>query len=450
MVKDDTTLVRRCLQGDRDAFGLLVKRYEHAAFGLALSYLRDFADAEDVAQEAFVSAYCNLPHLQNPAKFGSWLKTTVVNLCRNTHRSRNAEAASLARMGQERILEGTKAPTPPDQLYELQDLRTRIMKAIGQLSEKNRQAVTMFYIDGLSAEEIGQFLETSTTAINQRLHRARVQLKEEMMDMVEDVLKSSYPKGFPEKVLREIAEQATEAHKQHMHGESVQRYTQALEILDELEETEEQRRWKADMLWERGNATHFLEWKNEEKVIADLEAALALEEGLTNRHKYADHLVQAGVSYSNARKPQKAFDAYQKAASIYESIGNSGGQAQCLYWMATKYIPWFPQERSAVEPDHNQALQHLHRATELFQQAGDAAGEVMSLAASTLLKKIGADPSKEVVESIGTGGGSFVRSAETIHWGTGGGGISRCEGGQDARPVRGIAAYLSCTKRDLI
>ena len=66
MALDDTDLVTRCLQGDTSAFGDLVRRYEHAVYGLALSFARDFAEAEDLAQEAFISAYGNLPSLREP------------------------------------------------------------------------------------------------------------------------------------------------------------------------------------------------------------------------------------------------------------------------------------------------------------------------------------------------------------------------------------------------
>ena len=81
--RDDAGCVGRRLQGVRDAFGDLVRRYEYAVYGLALSYLRDFTDAEDLAQEAFAPAYQNLSRLQSPAKFGPWLKTTVVNMRKN-------------------------------------------------------------------------------------------------------------------------------------------------------------------------------------------------------------------------------------------------------------------------------------------------------------------------------------------------------------------------------
>ena len=196
-MRDDADLVRLSLEGDQ------------SAYGLALSYVHSFADAEDVAQEAFISAYENLCSLRDPSRFGPWLKSAVVNLCRNWRRRR----ALLDRSSEEMKREiGEQVGVAPDRLCEAADLQARVLGAIARLSEKNGQAITLYYIDGLSTREIGDFLGVSTGAVDQRLHRGREQLKEEMIDMVEEVLRDSQPHAFPEKVLSEIAgEEAVES-----------------------------------------------------------------------------------------------------------------------------------------------------------------------------------------------------------------------------------------------
>ena len=180
MPQKDAELVGRCLRGDRDAFGALIRRYQDAVYGLALTYVRDFADAEDLAQEAFVSAYLNLSTLRDPSKFGPWLKSTVVHLCHNWRRSRTTQMVRLDEVREEVLSHASR----PDELQETKDLRESVLDAIGRLSEKNRQAVTLYYIDGLSTKEIGAFLDVSPAAVDQRLHRAREQLKEEMAMMI--------------------------------------------------------------------------------------------------------------------------------------------------------------------------------------------------------------------------------------------------------------------------
>lgn len=399
MAVDNVILVQKSLQGDRDAFGDLIRNYEHAAFGLALSYSQDFFIAEDLTQEAFISAYLNLDRLRDPVKFGPWLKEIVVNQCRNWHRSKKTELLAMKELSQNEW-HRQQDISSPDQIYEAKDMRTHIMTAIGRLSQKNRQAVILYYIHDLSVEEIGAFLETSPDVINQRLHRARTQLKEDMMTMIEDILKTSHPKQFPEKVLQEIAEWARHAHDHHLPADAVENYNKALQILEEQETTTQQKRWKADMLWERSRASHFLKWKNDQAVIADMEAALQLEKELGDQSQYAKHLIALGATYANARmEQQKALQAYQEAAAIFEALGDKQETAYCLYWIATQYIPWMPRERRSVEADYHKALNLFRQAAELSRQAGGER-EALSLAAVRLLEETGENPSFDTLVSI--------------------------------------------------
>jgi len=78
----DKTLVQQTLSGDKRAFGELVDRYKGVVFGLALNRLKDFEEAKDVAQEAFIEAYLKLETLRELAKFSNWLYTIAANLCR--------------------------------------------------------------------------------------------------------------------------------------------------------------------------------------------------------------------------------------------------------------------------------------------------------------------------------------------------------------------------------
>ena len=73
MRSSDHAIVKRCLEGDVDAFGLLVDRYQNAVYGLCYHMLGNFADAQDLTQEAFVKAYMTLSRIKDPAKFTRWL-----------------------------------------------------------------------------------------------------------------------------------------------------------------------------------------------------------------------------------------------------------------------------------------------------------------------------------------------------------------------------------------
>lgn len=442
MKPDDTTLVHQCLHGDQNAFGELVHRYEHAAFGLALSYTRDFTASEDLAQEAFISAYRNLSGLREPSKFGPWLKQMVVNMCLNHQRKRQAEKTALQKAETEIRLDKSSDPLP-DQRYESRDFRVRVLQAIERLSDDNREAVTLYYINGLSAEEIGHFLDVSPNAINQRLHRARAQLKQEMIAMVEDVLKSSHPQQFPEKVLQKIAERAREARKNHQSLDAVQHYNQALDILEDLTETDQQKRWKADMLWEKSNAARFLKWDNKKEIIPDLEAALELEKGLGNPQQYAQRLSHLALYYANARMALKSLQTYQEASAIFESLGDLAGQAWCLYWMARHYIPYFDEEKD-IETSYVQSLEGFRRAAALYRQSDKPWEEALSLAAIKLLETLGEHPDKARLQSISSGVSGIQKSPEVLTWGGafGGGFVYTAEGGPDKRPLHYAIAYF--------
>jgi len=81
MLRDDL-LVNKCLAGDRDAFGVLVDKYKDAVYGLVYSKVRNFHDAEDIAQEVFISAYRDLRSLRQPHRFSSWIYAIAANCCR--------------------------------------------------------------------------------------------------------------------------------------------------------------------------------------------------------------------------------------------------------------------------------------------------------------------------------------------------------------------------------
>ena len=81
MIPNDEELVRRCLNGEQAAFGFLVDKYKGAVHALARKKLRNHHDAEDVAQEAFLNAYENLPSLKEPSRFAGWLYVITAHEC---------------------------------------------------------------------------------------------------------------------------------------------------------------------------------------------------------------------------------------------------------------------------------------------------------------------------------------------------------------------------------
>ena len=177
---DDRYLIYKCLNDDSAAFGILVDKYKAGVYALAYSRLRNFHDAEDVAQEAFVKAYQKLRTLKYWDDFPAWLYSITSNLCKNWIRAQSTrrdlefvadQASGVA--GHSSIDSHSEDPT-----YE------SLHEALNSLPEIYCQALTMFYLSDMSTREIARFLGTSPNNIAQRLKRARAKLKEEMVAMI--------------------------------------------------------------------------------------------------------------------------------------------------------------------------------------------------------------------------------------------------------------------------
>ncbi|MBI1927011.1 RNA polymerase sigma factor [Candidatus Poribacteria bacterium] len=209
----DETLVKQALAGDDAAFGSLVLRHQRAIYRFAQSYLGNSADAEDLTQEAFIEAYTNLRTLQEPAKFGSWLRGITRHLCVSWLR-RQTSSLSYEEVMEDGHFEvqmietfgvSKRIPTP-DELLEQKEVRQTVLAAIDSLSEKNRTVTTLHYLDGMSYQEIAQSLDVPVSTIEGRLYRARKQLQE-VITMTKEVRDKS---KIDESTVQSMIESATQ------------------------------------------------------------------------------------------------------------------------------------------------------------------------------------------------------------------------------------------------
>lgn len=195
-MENDVALVMTALSGGPEAFAPIVERYQDAVFAVALARLGNFHDAEDIAQEVFVEAFEHLDRLRNPSRLGAWLRSITIHRC-ISHLRKRREMIDVQEIAEQ--IEATS--TNPHTEIEKQELRHHVMTAIGQLSQKQRETATLFYINGYSQEEVARIQEVPIGTVRRRLHDARKKLKEEMIGVVEDVLKSEAPKeDFGERV----------------------------------------------------------------------------------------------------------------------------------------------------------------------------------------------------------------------------------------------------------
>ena len=194
-------LVDRGRAGDVGAFTTLVGRFQHVAFGYALALVRDFALAEDVAQEAFVAAWASLPKLETAEAFPGWLRGIVGHCAHRVLRRRVLEAVPLD--GAESVAAGTADPAAS---AEQRERASAVLTAVETLPAALREITLLHYVHERSHEQIATFLGLPATTVNNRLHAARVQLKRRMLTMVKDTLhEHRLPEDFPARVGRIVA-----------------------------------------------------------------------------------------------------------------------------------------------------------------------------------------------------------------------------------------------------
>jgi RNA polymerase sigma factor (sigma-70 family) len=193
-------LVQRAQARDTNAFVELTRRFQHFAFGSALSLVHDFHIAEDVVQEAFVAAWFALPKLSDAAAFPGWLRGIVRHHAFRQVRRKRFRTLPLTEA------ESSPSDEPaPDHLVEQRQTAAAALAAIAELPSRLREPATLFFVHECSHQDIAVFLGLSTTNVNNRLHAARVQLKKRMLTMIENTLLShALPDDFSHKIGRLI------------------------------------------------------------------------------------------------------------------------------------------------------------------------------------------------------------------------------------------------------
>jgi len=185
---EDRALLERAQEGDIDAFEQLVERHRDRVYGLALRMTRSEADAAEIVQDTFLSAYQNLKSFRGEAAFGSWVHRIAANqaLMRLRHQ-RVVEAATEELRGPEFTERGSLAEYPEvdwsrraDERVLDEELGRAIRQATDRLPEGYREVFLLKDVEGLSYEEIAEMMELSVPAVKSRLHRARLALREEI------------------------------------------------------------------------------------------------------------------------------------------------------------------------------------------------------------------------------------------------------------------------------
>ena len=184
----DQRLVDRVLAGDKNAFNMLVLRYQHRVAALVGRFVHDAQEAEDVCQEAFIKAYRALPLFRGDSAFYTWLYRIAVNTAKNHLVSRNRRPpASDLDVDEAEVSEiGTvlREIENPEGSLATEKLKQAINTAVEDLPEDLRTAFTLREFSGLSYEDITEVMDCPVGTVRSRIFRAREAIDKKIRDLL--------------------------------------------------------------------------------------------------------------------------------------------------------------------------------------------------------------------------------------------------------------------------
>lgn len=184
----DQQLVERVQAGDKRAFDLLVGKYQHKIVGLVSRYVYDQHEAMDIAQEAFIKAYRALPRFRGDSAFYTWLYRIAINTAKNHLVSRGRRPPDVdVEVSDAEYLEGGRElrelENPENSLFKV-ELEQAVKRALDQLPEDLRAALTLREFEGMSYEDIAAVMNCPVGTVRSRIFRAREAVDKEIAPLL--------------------------------------------------------------------------------------------------------------------------------------------------------------------------------------------------------------------------------------------------------------------------
>jgi RNA polymerase sigma-70 factor (ECF subfamily) len=183
--RDEAQMIAAIVAGDRELYHRLIQPYELSVYRMALSFVKDETEAEDVAQEAFLKAFRNLANFRGESKFSTWLISITLNEARR--RLRRQSKVRMESLDEPPEEGGKVSPALlrdwreiSSEALERREVRALLQSAIGQLSPIYREVLVLRDIEELSIQETAGTLAISISSVKVRLHRARIMLQKEL------------------------------------------------------------------------------------------------------------------------------------------------------------------------------------------------------------------------------------------------------------------------------
>lgn len=186
----DQRLVERAQRGDKQAFGLLVSKYQRKLVRLLSRLIRDSAEVEDVAQEAFIKAYRALPSFRGESAFYTWLYRIGINTAKNYLVSQGRRAPTTTEFDSEEAEsfddgEQLRDINTPERMLQSKQIGETVNSAMDALPEELRTAIALREIEGLSYEEIAGIMDCPIGTVRSRIFRAREAIADKLRPLLD-------------------------------------------------------------------------------------------------------------------------------------------------------------------------------------------------------------------------------------------------------------------------
>ncbi len=181
----DQSLISLIKNGDKEAFNILIKRYEKKVLNILYLQLGNIPDLEDLAQEVFIKIFKNIKGFRGEAKFSTWIYRITMNVAYD-YKRKNKEVYSLDEPMKEDEEDTFEKVVPSEEedplsVVEKEDIRSKLQKLIRELPKEYQEVLILREYEGLSYEEISKVLKCPVGTVESRLFRARKELKEKLL-----------------------------------------------------------------------------------------------------------------------------------------------------------------------------------------------------------------------------------------------------------------------------
>ena len=186
----ESELIKKSAEGNSDAFEMLIAPYMQPVVNHAYMMLGDKEDAYDMAQETFVKAFVSLKSFGGQSSFKTWLFKIATNVCldflRKKKRRPNVLSLTVADEDAAAVMcDVADTKFSPDKIFESNELKDVILKAIGSLDAEYRAAIMLRELEGMDYKSISKVLGVSLGTVKSRINRARLQLREKLSEYKE-------------------------------------------------------------------------------------------------------------------------------------------------------------------------------------------------------------------------------------------------------------------------